>query len=1594
MSMFVNSINSDSDKTSTLPNVPYDYKPTTKDIVKVQGDGNCLYHVLVLGLRTLGLLTGDQGTPYLRKLIQDELKKILIDDTGNINLNVSYSPSEKIGSAENNLTIGQYIEYRFEKENLDTDEKKINFLKEYIKNVVNDKTWGTDIDIWALSKIFPSVCIEVYTVPKGNSNELQILNNCNDQYYDDGDVKNIKKNIIRIYNASGNTEGGVHFDALPVTKNTDNKEKKDVEKDSPKDDTQKVVEADVTTLSSPVTNPSPTSGSGVGPTPGKGSIPIPKPEPKPESKPEPKPESKQEPEKYVLKPAPKLNYPIDKMPITVPNSLVIYLTTNVPGFQKIKFVPNMIQPNINKYVNTIFFDPIIPLDSDVIKKTPKDLLKTQFFDKGLFFTLKNRTLTTSTSSFDIWKNFFEKDPLKNPYSILKKNENPVEKQMETSINNGIINNNIRTTINTLFKTGSVIYLDNKPYTIYAARWTPGDWKIDTNNNLPDFLSTGQYYGPYSSYQGGPASQSALNVHPSERFRQPTIYITNSSSNDQSSPLQIQNAEKQLNSIPRKLISGPGYNEKEFSNISTLHPKEWRLLPSGNKQPVLTYPVDDKKLKIEDLERNRYNPNLPQILPPAPQNNPLLLEDSSTYTYNKPNVLPGQIENSPYQSQPLQSTNNLRLTNGNESSIPKRITNGENDKNQNNLRIENNRDVIPVNPYYNNKPPLLLQNAGASQKSSSIKQKDLRDFFFNFYNDINQYYKNMNDKEKHFFEYILNTKNEIVEKGKLPDNLREPDYCCNKNGNSLQNIFVLVQEAEQENSFFDCIVAGIKKYNDEKTEEDKIACCYKKSPDNKEGDNIEDRIADCIDIDGMKLAVYYYFMDHPDEYHEYLENKNIQTICDEMNQLFQKMITQPDPDNKGLEIIRIPNMENEYQNIIQDIYTKLSIKNPVLGINIPRFEEEYKIYKDNKLEKPFEIVEIINEDNLKKFKEYMIYADFLVDDKIFEIIRKKYGIKVVIIEKIAQGYRIKNQDIILNPLNNDNYPHWNKYMFLLLDHDGHYDLLTFVTRKTYWCDENTKTSLFLKEDQNYIWNVPPIYIIYLMFLTCFLPKLFNVADKKEFIQSIDLFKDDYIIFSNVYEKIHNYMNDPKNMNELGKTPLELKNAIEKVKKYNNNIQESEKKAEIRKAEIIEQEKKNYRLKTWEKIEKIYKNTKKSLTKLLTRNTIGAQTSKDYTKVKDSSKQIDNLNKSYDTVKNKPENDTYINGFLNMFGNKKDEHKDGLKKIEDETNKKDVTEFMDDTPDENGRSEKSNYNRAILEKETYDKVIKDNELIESNKIFFQDFIQTFNSLNDTKLDINKITETISEINDETPETDKEAVGVPPDDNLGRGPGDGTGPTPGPTPGPRPGPTPVPGPVSGPTKGVKKESPPPDGPPPPLDELDILNDKLKNEIIGAWKEVNYDKDPTKKYWWNEITNETTSLGAPKPTGLTATTPQAGFMSYDNPLKENSKTSFIVFVNLILYPGTSISEKERKKLECYLNYEEIRRSYAELFGYEYIPIPMNDPKYYKLENNNVNTKQIQNPVQNPTNSRMNTTRRVTFDTNPPQRIQGGKNRTKRNHK
>jgi len=530
------------------------------------------------------------------------------------------------------------------------------------------------------------------------------------------------------------------------------------------------------------------------------------------------------------------------------------------------------------------------------------------------------------------------------------------------------------------------------------------------------------------------------------------------------------------------------------------------------------------------------------------------------------------------------------------------------------------------------------------------------------------------------------------------------------------------------------------------------------------------------------------------------------------------------------------------------------------------------------------------------------------------------------------------------------------MFLLLE-DGHYDLLNFVTRKSYWCYikdgiKMKRTTMFSKEEQNYIWNVPPIYIIYLMFVTCFFPKLIDQANVTEFIQNIDLFKDDYIIFGNVYDKIKNDKGDDK----------KLSVDIENIEKEENRLKIQIELLRIKLQKIDEEYKQEYN-KYFKTIQDKYLN-EIIAGNLENENNINS----DFKKIANNG----NINKNNDFFNNYSINKYPEDYFINEI-DKFQHYIDNIDGTRDEENK---YKRRHEIPN---KIENFVYqvNELNLMKK---KLITDKDSINFTK---KTFIDTYNLMNDTDLNPEKINNIMNEIKNKikSEHIDKTKVADVPEDGDGTGDGKGDGDDTG----------------RGAysykktssikiEKGIKdedniKEPPPPEGPPPPQDELDMLNDTLKEKIIGAWKEVNYDKDPTKKYWWNEITNETTSIGASKPTGLTGTTPKKGFMSYDNPLKENSKTSFIVFVNLVLYPGKSIPDREKRRLACYVNYEEIRRSYAELWDYEYIPIPMNEDEYYNLVNKNDKS----------TNT-MNNTRRVTFDNRSPQRIQGGKNKTKRN--
>jgi len=172
------------------------------DIVKVPGDGTCLFHSIVIGLKTLGLYEGTGHT--LRQQVAQYLKDIF--DNGN-NLDVPYQTGTIFsGSEENDLSFRDYLlamGYVPEGGNAE------KFMREHISAMSKNK-FGTEIEIWAVAKMFPRVNFEVYSDQRENPYLRQTSG---------GKESNIPRYpTIRIYNEAGDDPAGRHYDALPASR--------------------------------------------------------------------------------------------------------------------------------------------------------------------------------------------------------------------------------------------------------------------------------------------------------------------------------------------------------------------------------------------------------------------------------------------------------------------------------------------------------------------------------------------------------------------------------------------------------------------------------------------------------------------------------------------------------------------------------------------------------------------------------------------------------------------------------------------------------------------------------------------------------------------------------------------------------------------------------------------------------------------------------------------------------------------------------------------------------------------------------------------------------------------------------------------------------------------------------------------------------------------------------------------------------------------------------------------------------------------------------------------------------------------------------
>jgi len=225
------------------------------------------------------------------------------------------------------------------------------------------------------------------------------------------------------------------------------------------------------------------------------------------------------------------------------NTLTILLNTRIPGKRHLLYKPQMTIPNTNS--SQVWFDPRIKLKKSIVNKpqplpppVPPALLpqspriaqnRYQMPDgyqqyNNNPYNAENRYQTqngyesyndpqvqyggegegkgeTPNERKEIYTQFFNRNEFNN-LLLRTMNESPQQiPDLTTAKEEGITDNNIQVTLDTLFKSDNVMYIEGAPYTIYAHDWIIGDWQIDTRPNIYIDTSTRfQLQAPtYTSY---------------------------------------------------------------------------------------------------------------------------------------------------------------------------------------------------------------------------------------------------------------------------------------------------------------------------------------------------------------------------------------------------------------------------------------------------------------------------------------------------------------------------------------------------------------------------------------------------------------------------------------------------------------------------------------------------------------------------------------------------------------------------------------------------------------------------------------------------------------------------------------------------------------------------------------------------------------------------------------------------------------------------------------------------------------------------------------------------------------------------------------
>jgi hypothetical protein len=738
-------------------------------------------------------------------------------------------------------------------------------------------------------------------------------------------------------------------------------------------------------------------------------------------------------------------------PIPIPNALTITINTSVPGYQTIKYKPDMTIKNIDKDERTIWFDPLVPLDQYVIDKVPENIRVLEFFNKGLF------------------------------ESLINAHGNKKQITLEQAKKNKIIDNNIQVTLNSLFPTNGILYIKGEPYAIADVQWSKSDWKIDRKiKDIPE-----------------------IDVN---KISDPLTFNAMTKN-------ELLEGNKQLEQLPKDLIYGVNFN-KETEELSSMDrekelidkkkAEEARLRAAANakaeEEARLKMLADAKaeeeaRLKMLADAKAKEEARL-KMLADAKAKEEAKLRAAKI---KKPTTLTIQ-DAKPVTIQDAKPANPVLAVEDAKPANPVLAVEDAKPVSQQELAVEDAKPVVPpllavedvpsvstiITP-----PPAVVEDIVNIQMSEENKPslrmslestKTLRSYFGNeiFYSMISMIFKYMTDEQKIFVQNIFKNTTNIDVKG-TSTNISKAAYIftitgsktVSSSGVSIKKPFTeglrVISNAGGGNCLFLAVADAINYYNFYNDIGEKIIYNIYGNGNNIFTTKI---LRNIVSTEIIKI-----FNSDEESRKTFLDEGeiNVRLLNDIFEEIMQSQVSISEQHNEAY-----------YTTTLIDTYTS----HDNFFVIIPDVIENRN--------RPFKLT--TNNDEIKKYIESEYYW---ADQKTIDIINKILKLNIITIKNADNIYTIPYPTI-----KSDGNDMWTKYLFLYYN-ENHYELITFdYLIKVSSKDTRIKKIIFDRGST----ILPPFYIVFLLF-SLFYMRL-PPADKELVTLFINFFKAIQNSFNNI------------------------------------------------------------------------------------------------------------------------------------------------------------------------------------------------------------------------------------------------------------------------------------------------------------------------------------------------------------------------------------------------------------------------------------------------------------------------------------------------